>query len=153
MTKFNVQVGYAAHYANQVEVEARTIAEACEKAIEKANDDSGGWKSTDHVSNSFVDAISKGAGVDPWFKPLPFPREFDEASEHAWSFFQPYVVRWIIEGVLQSIASFKSESDATNWAADVHKGHPAAPIEVIEVHETGDVKRRVRSWRARRAAA
>ena len=64
--KFTVQAGYSTHYANTVTVEADTLEEALEKAIEAANDDPDGWRSTDHVSDTYVDAVCEGADRDPW---------------------------------------------------------------------------------------
>ena len=58
---WTVQVGYNAHHRNTVTVEAATPAEALEKAIAAANEDSAGWRSTDHCSDSFVDAYCEGS--------------------------------------------------------------------------------------------
>ena len=46
-------------------VEADTLDEALEKAIEAANEDSAGWKVLDHCGDTFVQAVGEGAGVDP----------------------------------------------------------------------------------------
>ena len=67
MTKpWTVQCSYMSHVANTVTVEADTLEEALEKAIEAANEDPAGWKSTGHVSDSHVDAVCEGADADPW---------------------------------------------------------------------------------------
>ena len=80
---WTVQVGYNAHHCNTVTVEARTIGEALAKAIETANEDAAGWRSTDHCSNSFVDAACEGADADPWDRDatLPVPARFSEHGE------------------------------------------------------------------------
>ena len=79
---WTVQVGYNAHHCNTVTVEARTIEEAMEKAIEAANEDPAGWKSTGHVSDSYVDAVCEGADADPWGEAaLPVPHRFTERGE------------------------------------------------------------------------
>ena len=79
---WTVQVGYNAHHCNTVTVEAGTLEEALEKAVSAANEDAAGWRSTDHCSDSFCDAVSEGAGVDPWGKgTLPVPARFSEHGE------------------------------------------------------------------------
>ena len=79
---WTVQAGYAACYANTVTVEADTFQEAHEKAIETANEDSTGWKVLDHCGDTFVQAVSEGAGVDPWGEgSLPVPNRFSEHGE------------------------------------------------------------------------
>ena len=79
---FTVQVGYAGYYANTVTVEADTLEEALERAIEKANE-SDAWRSLDHVGDSFVDAVCEGADADPWAADaaLPIPGRFTEQGE------------------------------------------------------------------------
>ena len=79
---FTVQAGYSTHYANTVTVEADTLEEALEKALEAANEDPDGWRSTDHVTDSFVDAVCQGADRDPWGEgALPVPDRFTERGE------------------------------------------------------------------------
>ncbi len=79
---WTVQTGYAAWYANTVTVEADTLDEALEKAIEAANEDSTGWKVLDNSGETFVQAVCQGAGVDPWGKgSLPVPDRFSEHGE------------------------------------------------------------------------
>ena len=79
---WTVQVGYNAHHRNTVTVEAATIEEALEKAVAAANEDAAGWRSSDHCSDSFVDAFCEGAGCDPWGKgALPVPARFSEHGE------------------------------------------------------------------------
>ena len=79
---WTVQVGYNAHHCNTVTVDADTLDDALEKAIEAANEDAAGWRSTDHCSDSFVDTVCEGAGADPWGEdPLPVPGRFSEHGE------------------------------------------------------------------------
>ena len=80
---WTVQVGYNAHHCNTVTVGADTLEEALEKAIEAANEDAAGWGSTDHVSESFVDAVCEGADAAPWDRDatLPVPARFSERGE------------------------------------------------------------------------
>ncbi|MBV9510941.1 MAG: hypothetical protein JO303_11745 [Caulobacteraceae bacterium] len=85
MTAWTVQCGYAAYYANVVTVEADTLAQALEAAIEAANDDPH-WKALDHCGPTFVDAAAEGADADPWrgggyASALPIPACFTEAGE------------------------------------------------------------------------
>lgn len=82
MTWFTVQCGCPAYYGNTVSVEADTLEEALEKAIEKANDDPG-WKSVDHCGPTFIDACRVGRDEDPWDRDasLPVPARFTEKRE------------------------------------------------------------------------
>ena len=82
MTWYTVQASYPTWYANTVSVEADTLEEALEKAIEAANQDPN-WKSLDHCGPSFVDACSMGRDEDPWDKnkSLPVPARFTERGE------------------------------------------------------------------------
>ena len=82
MTWYTVQASYAAYHANTVSVEAETLEEALEKAIEVANQDPN-WKSVDHCGPSFVDACCMGRDEDPWddSKSLPVPARFTEKGE------------------------------------------------------------------------
>ena len=80
---WTVQVGYYAHHCNTVTVEADTLGEALEKAVAAANEDGAGWRSTDHCTDSFVDAVCEGANADPWDRgaALPVPGRFSEHGE------------------------------------------------------------------------
>src|SRR3546814_19623521 len=80
MTTYTVQCGYAAYYANTVEVEAESLEAALERAIEKANDDPH-WRALDHCGPTFVDAVAEGADAAPWStfsSVLPIPDRFTE---------------------------------------------------------------------------
>ena len=80
---FTIQCSYSSHHANTVTVEADTLEEALEKALEAANEDPDGWRSTDHSGPSFVDAACEGAHCDPWDRDaaLPVPDHFTERGE------------------------------------------------------------------------
>ena len=81
MTYFTVCCGYASHYHNTVTVEANTLDEALEKAIEQAGDDPH-WKSVDQASQTFVEALAEGMDADPWGDTaLPVPDLFTEKGE------------------------------------------------------------------------
>ena len=68
MTKpWTVQCAYMSHVANTVTVEADTLEEALEKAIEAANEDPAGWKSTDRCHRLPTSTpVCEGAHADPW---------------------------------------------------------------------------------------
>lgn len=82
MTWFTVQAAYAGYFANTVSVEADTLEQALEKAIEAANQDPN-WKSVDHCGPTFIDAFCAGRDEDPWDneKSLPVPARFSEKGE------------------------------------------------------------------------
>ena len=83
MTKpWTVQCSYMSHVANTVNVEANTLEQALEKAVETANEDPAGWRPTDHVTDTVVDAVCEGAHGDPWGDGgLPVPDRFSEHGE------------------------------------------------------------------------
>ena len=79
---FTIQCSYSSHHANTVTVEADTLEEALEKALEAANQNPDGWRSTDHVSDTVIDAVCEGADRDPWGEgALPVPDRFTERGE------------------------------------------------------------------------
>jgi hypothetical protein len=93
MKTYTVQCGDARYYANTVVVEAENLEEALEKAIEQANDDPH-WKSLDHCSPTFIDAVAEGADADPWDgcrSAIPIPDRFTEQGE-------PPTVTAVMEG-------------------------------------------------------
>ena len=63
--QFTVQCCYNAACSNTVTVEAGTLEEALGKAVVAVNEDAEGWRSTDHCSDTYVDAVREGVG-DPW---------------------------------------------------------------------------------------
>ena len=79
---WTVQCGHTVRFANTLIVEAETLEEALEKAIEAANADDA-WRSTGHGSGIFVDAVCEGVHTDPgdpeaaW----PVPDRFTERGE------------------------------------------------------------------------
>ena len=80
--KFTIQCAYNTHYANTVTVEADSLYEALQKAIETANEDPAGWRGTDHCSDTFIDAVCEGPDCDPWGEgALPVPGRFSEHGE------------------------------------------------------------------------
>ena len=77
--QWTVQCAYSAHWANTVTVEADTLDQALLNAIDAASQDCDGWRSTDHASDTFIDAVAEGADVDPWGTTrLPVPPEYSE---------------------------------------------------------------------------
>lgn len=81
---WTVQCSFASYDANVVTVEAATPEEACERAIELANQ-SDGWKSLDHCGDTFVDALTEGEDTDPWAggfaSAVPVPIAYHETRE------------------------------------------------------------------------
>ncbi len=141
---WTVQVGYAAWYANTVIVEADTFDDALDKAIEAANQDSAGWRSSDHCSDSFVDAFCEGAGCDPWGKgTLPVPARFSEHGE-------PPVVTLsgpVPPGAVQvsgGQVTVRFETDAGTIAAEMRDPtHPPGNKPLVTVSVAPDGKPRV----------
>ena len=85
MTYYTVCCGYASHYRNTVTVEADTLDEALEKAIEQAGDDPH-WKSVDQASQTFVDAVAEGEDATPEAIPRsPFRTVLQRKSSRRWS--------------------------------------------------------------------
>ena len=81
MTHYTVCCCYASHYHNTVTVEADSLDEALEKAIEQTGDDPH-WKSVDQASQTFVEALAEGMDADPWGDTaLPVPDRFTEKGE------------------------------------------------------------------------
>ena len=100
MTEWTVQCGYAAYYANIVTVEADTLDDALDKAIAAANDDPS-WKSLDHCSPTFIDAIAEGADADPWrdhVSAIPVPEHFTERGAVV-----PVITVIVVGGVVQDV--------------------------------------------------
>ncbi len=141
---WTVQAGYAAWYANTVIVEADTFDDALDKAIEAANQDSAGWKVLDHCGDTFVQAASEGAGVDPWGEgSLPVPARFSEHGE-------PPVVTLsgpVPPGAVQvsgGRVTLRFETDAGTIAADMRDPpHPPRNKPLVTVSVGPDGKPRV----------
>ncbi len=141
---WTVQVGYNAHHCNTVTVEAGTIEEALEKAVAAANEDATGWRSSDHSSDSFVDAFCKGADCDPWGEDaLPVPARFSEHGE-------PPVVTLsgpVPPGAVRvsgGRVTVRFETDAGTIAAEMRDPpHPPANKPLVTVSVGPDGKPRV----------
>ena len=85
MTYYTVCCGYASHYHNTVTVEADTLDEAVEKAIEQAGDDPH-WKSVDQASQTFVEALPRAWMPTPGATPRsPFPTVSLRTANRPWS--------------------------------------------------------------------
>ena len=141
---WTVQAGYAAWYANTVTVEADTLDEALEKAIEATNEDSAGWKVLDHYGETFVQAVSEGADADPWGEgSLPVPGRFSEHGE-------PPVVTLtgpVPPGAVRVSGGkvmLRFETDAGTIAAEMRDlPHPPANKPLVTVSVGDDGKPRV----------
>ena len=141
---WTVQAGYAAWYANTVTVEADTLDEALEKAIEATNEDSAGWKVLDHCGETFVQAVSEGADADPWGEgSLPVPGRFSEHGE-------PPVVTLtgpVPPGAVRVSGGkvmLRFETDAGTIAAEMRDPpHPPANKPLVTVSVGDDGKPRV----------
>ena len=79
---WTVRCGYTAYFAGTIIVDAETLEEALEKAVETARTDED-WRATGHCSDIFVDAVCEGVRPDPgdpdaaW----PVPDRFTERGE------------------------------------------------------------------------
>ena len=79
--QFTVQCCYNAACSNTVTVEAGTLEEALGKAVVAGNEDAEGRRSTDHCSDTCVDAVREGVG-DPWGEgSFRVPDRFSEQGE------------------------------------------------------------------------
>ena len=141
---WTVQVGYNAHHCNIVTVEAATLDEALEKAIAAANDDSAGWRSTDHCSDSYVEAFCEGDGADPWGEgSLPVPGRYSEHGE-------PPVVTLVgpvppgTVRISGGKATVRFENEAGTIAAELRDPpHPPANKPLVTVSVGPDGKPRI----------
>jgi len=100
MKSWTVQCGYAAYYANTITVEAATLDQALERAIETANDDPC-WKSLDDCGPTFIDAVAEGDDADPWcgfVSAIPVPERFTEAG------MPPLITVTVKGGAMQHVA-------------------------------------------------
>ena len=81
--KFTLQCMYHGYWSMVVTVEAGSPAQACAKAIEKAESgELGAWKSLDDVGDTYIGAVCEGETHDPWFaeQPVGIPAEYTEAA-------------------------------------------------------------------------
>lgn len=70
---YTAQVAYYEHNSATVTVRARNLSEAANLAINEANDRADAWSRSDHITDSFIDAITTGKDADPWTDPQPVP--------------------------------------------------------------------------------
>ena len=141
---WTVQAGYAAWYANTVTVEADTLDEALEKGIEAANEDSARWKVLDHCGETFVQAVSEGAGADPWGEgSLPVPGRFSEHGEPPVVTLAGPVPPGAVR-VSRGRVTLRFETDAGTIAAELRgPPHPPANKPLVTVSVGDDGKPRV----------
>ncbi len=81
---YTVQCAHAAYYGNIVTVEADTLDEALDKAIQEADGDAEGWRSMDDAGPTFVVEVREGTHLDPLDREtpaLPIPDRFTEQGE------------------------------------------------------------------------
>lgn len=100
MTRYTVQLAYAAYYARTEVVDANTLDEALKSAIAQANESSQ-WECVDDCGPTFVDAVAEGDDVDLWgdeVVQLPVLPEYSERGEG------PRVIVIILGGVVQNVA-------------------------------------------------
>lgn len=99
MKTWTVHCSYRTYFDNSVVVEAQTLNEALEKAIEAANEDPD-WRSSDYSGPTFIEAVAEGNNVDPrkgYGSVIPVPQRFTEQAE-------PPAVTVIVEGgVVQNV--------------------------------------------------
>ena len=117
---FTVQCSYPTGFSRTVVVDASNAEEACERAIEIANE-SNAWRSSDDCGRTFVDAIAEGDDVDPWDvdSRLPVPLAFAEHGE-------VQMLREALLGLLDWAAAMGGW-DAEAWrAAERAVGRPDA---------------------------
>lgn len=82
MPKYTVQLGFADYYRNVLTVEAASVDDACEKAMQEDDD---GWKSLCHAGDTFVDAVCEGENEanlwpDDVEARIPVPHKHTEAG-------------------------------------------------------------------------
>lgn len=80
MTTWTVQCGCTSYDAATMTVEADTLDEALERAIETAKTEAS-WKPLDYCGPIFVDAVAEGADADPWrghISTISVPERFKE---------------------------------------------------------------------------
>lgn len=101
MKTWTMQCSYRTYFDNSVIVEAETLEEALQKAIEEANNDPD-WKSSDYAGQTFVEAVAEGDNVDPWKgyqSAIPVPERFTERGE------TPLVTVTVEGGVVQHVST------------------------------------------------
>ena len=82
MPLWTIQCGYNTAHARTVVVEAAMIEQACENAITEA-DNGSDWRLTDHVGDTYVDAVREGRHDEAWTNGQSVPARFTEAGCYA----------------------------------------------------------------------
>ena len=85
---YTVQCAHAAYYGNIVTVEADTLDEALDKAIQEADGDAEGWRSMDDAGPTFVVEVREGTHLDPLDRKtrrFPFPTGSPSRASRRWS--------------------------------------------------------------------
>lgn len=78
---YTLACAFAEYVGATVTVEAGTLEEAFEEALEKAGE-TGSWKRTDTSGPTFIAAYAEGPDADPWSgEALPVPGRFTESGE------------------------------------------------------------------------
>lgn len=81
MPRYTAQCGQYAHSHITVPVDAGDLESACAAAIAEANQREG-WRSSNHFTETYVDAIAEGDDVCPWGPgALPVPLRFTHEGE------------------------------------------------------------------------
>ena len=78
MTAYTVQCQYATYVCAIVSVDAHTLENACQAAIDMADADDL-WKSSDYVGDSHVTSICERSNGSPWAcdsSPIPVPEKY-----------------------------------------------------------------------------
>lgn len=81
MQTYTVQCGYFQGRGNTVVVQAESVEQACQLAIEEANNDSAGWDDYDSVFETYIDGVVEGEHASVWdqqAKALPIPPQFSD---------------------------------------------------------------------------
>ena len=132
MKLWTVQCSFASYDAKTVVVEAETIEQALDRAIEAANAGDG-WSSLDVCGDTFVDAVAEGNDVDPgqdFASSLPGPARFTERGE------PPLVTVTVSGGVVQDVCIEGGKARVHIRDYDTDGADPTDPN--IQTDEAGD---------------
>ncbi len=132
MKVWTVQCSFASYDAKTVVVEAETLEQALERAIDEANGGDG-WSVLDVCGDTFVDAVAEGNDVDPWkdfASSLPVPSRFTERGE------PPQVAITVSGGVVQNVSIEGGRARVHIRDYDTDGADPRDPN--IQTDEAGD---------------